>query len=166
MSFRTICAGAALVVGSLLQGCFGNSGSASPREPVYKVSGRITLTGAPLADANVTFSPKDKQALALGRTDKDGKYKLTTYDYEDGAAAGGYVVLVSLPHAIAPSSTAKPPAHGVNAPAVDGAAAHAASSAQSAAAGPIGKYGQLGTSDLTAEVKPGGPQELNFDLKP
>ena len=71
-----------------LLGC----GSKGPK--VYRVEGIVTLDGTPVADANVSFVPKQAGApddltgplLAGGATDAAGKYTLTT---NRGSAIGG-----------------------------------------------------------------------------
>ncbi len=86
----------ALIISLMLlftTGCGGDDGPA--QVPVFPVTGKITNAGAPLADAAVTFSPEGKQPVATGRTDAQGVYNLTTYDFEDGAAAGDYTVMVT-----------------------------------------------------------------------
>lgn len=68
------------------------------------VSGVVTCKGKPVANATVNFSPlrgqgraEDKTGrLALGMTDKDGRFTLTTYENNDGAIVGKHVVTVSL----------------------------------------------------------------------
>jgi hypothetical protein len=155
---------AAVVTGLVLAGC-GNAGVGPKPKPVFKISGKITLNGAPVANAMVSFSPKaENQPAATGRTGTDGKYTLTTYDPGDGAAAGDYVVLVTKSTV---SSTAGPPAHDPSHP-VSGEAMHAARGAQAAEAETAlpEKYSRADQSDLKATVKAGTNDELNFDLKP
>jgi hypothetical protein len=159
--FATITA----VVAALgLAGC-GNVGVGPKPKPVFKVSGKITLNGAPVANAMVSFSPKaENQPAATGRTGIDGKYTLTTYDANDGAAAGDYIVLVTKTIV---STTAAPPAHDPNNP-NPGASMHSAGGAQ-AGQGETAlpeKYSRVDQSDLTATVKAATNDEINFDLKP
>ena len=62
------------------------------------VTGVITMDGAPLAGATVTFSPvDDKASVAVGTTDANGKYTLQTLLGNPGAGTtpGDYVVSVS-----------------------------------------------------------------------
>lgn len=62
-----------------------------------QVSGLVTLDGAPVEGANVTFAPAATGGgrAASGVTDKTGRYRLTTLDPNDGALPGNYVVTVS-----------------------------------------------------------------------
>lgn len=59
--------------------------SAAPGLKTEEVEGLVTLDGAPVADATVTFTPvaSGTGAMATGTTDASGKYRLT-------AVAPGY----------------------------------------------------------------------------
>jgi hypothetical protein len=65
------------------------------RQPVFPVTGTVTMHGAPLAEATVAFAPQAGQLTAVGKTDAQGKFQLTTYEYGDGAAAGSFRVVIS-----------------------------------------------------------------------
>ncbi len=84
-----------LLLPLLLLGC----GKAGPK--VAPVSGRVTLDGQPLADADVTFAPESAAAGSAsqessGRTDAEGRYSLkTNQDKRDGAAIGTHKVRIS-----------------------------------------------------------------------
>ncbi|QDU59987.1 hypothetical protein Pan216_08240 [Planctomycetes bacterium Pan216] len=86
-------AGVMGVLVCLLNGCGG--GQDPNRVPVFPVEGQVNYRGAPLDGAVVTFSPKQGQPTALGKTDAEGHFKLKTYGKEDGAAKGDYVVMVT-----------------------------------------------------------------------
>jgi len=64
------------------------------RLPVYPVKGTITYQSKPVQDAHITFNPVGQGKGAFGRTDKDGHYRLRTYEEGDGAVAGEYIVTV------------------------------------------------------------------------
>lgn len=156
---------AALVMGLTLTGCSDGASGAATREKVYKVTGKVTLSGAPVPNAIVTFSPAAKQPAANGRTDNEGKFTLTTYDPSDGAAAGDYTVLVTKEGGSA--GNAMPTGHDpVGAKPVDSAAMHSAQRA----AGPTGllptKYSSATSSDLKVTVKSDGTNDFPLDLKP
>lgn len=68
------------------------------------VSGVVTCKGVPVANATVNFTPLAEAGrvegrpgrLALGKTDKDGRFTLTTYENDDGAIVGKHTVTVGL----------------------------------------------------------------------
>jgi hypothetical protein len=72
----------------LLAGC-GPSGPA-----MVKVTGTVTLDGAPVAGANVMFMPASTGKPAQGVTDAAGKFELNTNPDKpgDGAQEGEYIV--------------------------------------------------------------------------
>lgn len=101
-----------LVLGciALVLGCSGASGGAS-KKTTHKVSGKLTMGGAPVAGATITFSPKSKDnPPAMGLSDAAGVYVLTTYDAGDGAVEGDYKVMVykAAPKADAPANSHNP----------------------------------------------------------
>jgi hypothetical protein len=59
-----------------------------------KVEGVVTLDGAPLPGATVSFMPVGQGRAASGLTDGDGYFRLTTFRTDDGALAGDYRVIV------------------------------------------------------------------------
>lgn len=145
----------------LMVGC--SRGASADRKPVYVVTGQVTMSGGPVANALVTFSPKQKQPVAIGKTDANGAFKLTTYDGGDGAAEGEFVVLVTK-SAAAPA--AGPPAHDPSKP-FDSRAAHAQqSTAQATEATLPQKYSRIDQSDLLAKVQKSGKNDFSFELKP
>lgn len=82
----------------------GCSAPTEDRLPTFPVTGKVTQGGAPVAGAIVTFSPLSSGTpAALGRTDAQGVYELTTYEQADGAVAGEYKVMVSKASASASS---------------------------------------------------------------
>jgi hypothetical protein len=159
-----------LLLAVLLTGCGGTGAEGDAgHQKVYKVKGKITLSGAPVANANVSFSPKAQHPAAIGKTGAGGEFVLTTYDPGDGAAAGDYVVLVTKDLPPASAATAPPSGHRQgqkeslnygNMHAQPGGEAPAATSALPE------KYSRTDKSDLTATVKADGSNEFNFDLKP
>ena len=77
-----------LLMAVLFCGCGGNSNLAT-------VSGKVTLDGAPVADATITFSPKATGSSAVTRTDAQGSYSLRQTKALEGAAPGQYSVKIS-----------------------------------------------------------------------
>ncbi|MFM7291987.1 MAG: hypothetical protein ACKO6B_12270 [Planctomycetia bacterium] len=57
------------------------------RSDMGRVSGVVTYKGAPVADAIVSFTPKNRP-MAAGRTDAAGRFTLNTYSKGDGAVKG------------------------------------------------------------------------------
>ena len=79
-------------------GCGGNP----DQYGVVPVRGVITCKGVPMAKAFVNFTPLDQEDRkegrpgrpALGVTDEEGKFELTTYENGDGAIVGKHRVSV------------------------------------------------------------------------
>ena len=94
------------VLAATVGGCSGDTGSAV-KVPVFKVTGKVTMLGKPISGALIGFAPKDTQPFAMGRTNSEGVYTLTTYDAGDGAAKGDYSVTVAKP--VVPANLPPPP---------------------------------------------------------
>lgn len=90
---------AAVLLSLVLAGCGGSN-----EYETTPVSGVVTCHGKPVANATVNFTPLPAEGrapgqrgrVALGLTDKDGRFKLTTYNDDDGAIVGKHTVTVSL----------------------------------------------------------------------
>jgi len=170
MPFLRVQHSAILIIALTLPGCKDGTTGGESRTPVFKVKGKITMSGGGVPNAMVSFSPKGKYPVATGRTGNDGTYTLTTYDTGDGAAAGDYVVLVTKIVA-APTSAAPLGPHDASAKsAPSGDTMHAAQSA-AGGGGDAGsalpeRYGRPNESDLKATVKSSGENVFDFDLKP
>ena len=72
------------ILGLALAGCAGDWGGAT---------GTVTLDGAPLKEASISFVPTDGGATAYGQV-KDGAFALSTGS-KDGLKAGKYRVSIS-----------------------------------------------------------------------
>ena len=150
-----------------ISGCGGSSDGGTPRQPVYPVAGSIKLFGSPLPGATVAFAPQDGQPTAFGTTDEQGNFKLTTYDFQDGAAAGKFKVVVS--------KSANSAASAGNVATGDGsdheaeAAAANSHDARNAKGGSVGlvppQYSNSQDTPLAADVNSSGDNSFNFDLK-
>ena len=82
-----LCIAAAATLSVL--GC-GASGPAT-----HAVTGTVTYQGSPVEGATVGFSPAAGEVRsAVGVTDSQGKYQLTTFEQDDGAMEGTYRVRV------------------------------------------------------------------------
>jgi hypothetical protein len=68
-----------LLLGLLLAGCHKSGPELAP------VSGRITLNGKPLENADVVFQPDNGKSPAVGRTNAEGRYELA---YKRGITGG------------------------------------------------------------------------------
>jgi hypothetical protein len=154
----------ALLCSVTLAGCSDGTVGSSSREKVYKVTGKVTMGGAPVANAFVTFAPSGKQPAATGRTDTEGKYTLTTYDPGDGAAAGDYTALVTKEGA-APAAPGGHDPKNTN-PAAAGAPTHAAQKSAATSGLLPTKYSAASSSDLKVTVKADGANDIALDLKP
>jgi hypothetical protein len=82
-------AAAAWIAISGLSGC--NKAGVS----LGKVTGKVTLAGAPVPDALVTFNPTAAGSPSTGRTAADGTYKLNFTRKIDGAMVGEHTVTIS-----------------------------------------------------------------------
>jgi len=85
-----------------LVGCGSNSGF--PK--TYKVSGTVKQSGKPVDGALVTFIPDGGTKSAVGSTNAQGEFKLSTFGPSDGAMSGSYKVTItkmSAPAAATPT---------------------------------------------------------------
>ena len=84
-----------------LAGC-GEDPGVTDRPATVPVSGVVTLGGNPVEGATVTFHagvPAPGQTAqgnsAVGQTDAEGRFQLKTFEANDGAVPGEYVVTIS-----------------------------------------------------------------------
>jgi hypothetical protein len=150
-----------LILGAcvLALGCGG--ASTEGRKPVFPVSGTVTMSGGPLPGASVSFAPLDGQPVAVGRTNDQGEYTLTTYEGGDGAAAGRYAVVVSKPTATAAASGDG--GHSDD-PYAQVAAAHSARAGAETGGGVPEQYTNSTSTPLNAEVTADGENRFEFEL--
>ena len=77
--------------------------------PTLPASGTVTYKGAPVADVQVVFQPKVGRP-AMGDTDADGRFTLTTFQPDDGAVPGVHKVgIVDRQRKWNPDPSAAPP---------------------------------------------------------
>ncbi len=85
---------AALGVACVSWGCSGGDG----RVAVYPVNGRVSVAGEVPEGALVVLYPARKlgeeELRPSGRVAKDGSFRLTTYEADDGAPTGEYTATV------------------------------------------------------------------------
>ncbi len=121
------------------------------RAPVFKASGKVTFEGKPLAGALVVFRKAEvdpKIPSPMATTAEDGSFTLHTYEPDDGAPSGDYLVAVST----APVGTREGGGYlgGKRKPTDDLLKGH---------------YADPKTSGLKATIKPGENTLEPFDLK-
>jgi hypothetical protein len=87
-------------------------GDAGPeRVPVFPAEGKVIWNGQPVAGAFIVFHPTSVTPDALSaraQTDKDGQFKLSTYDTGDGAPVGEYTATVEWRKVIKDGGDYKP----------------------------------------------------------
>jgi hypothetical protein len=71
------------------------------RKPVFAISGKATFQNEPMAGAMISFHPLNdpgpRALRAQATVNRDGTFRMTTYDTGDGAPAGEYAVTVYWP---------------------------------------------------------------------
>jgi hypothetical protein len=142
-----------LSVFGLLAGC---STSASDqwtkdRPQTFPAEGVVTYQGTGIEGASVTFAPKDRNGTsAYAITDAEGKFVLSTFGENDGAALGDYTVTITKKHVDTtpnPKDPNGPPLKSVEKSLIPA------------------KYASSGTSKLTASMKDGAENKFSFELK-
>lgn len=78
-----------------LLGCGGQDEWSSKRPKVYSAGGVVKLDGQPLEGAVVVYHSQSHQIAAQGTSDAEGRFELTTFDDQDGAADGPHKVVVT-----------------------------------------------------------------------
>jgi hypothetical protein len=86
----------ATIVAAVMTGLLGGCRTTEPPPPIREVRGVVLLNGVPVKSAQVRFVPligHGPQYVALGVTDKDGRFTLTC-NGEPGACEGENLVLI------------------------------------------------------------------------
>lgn len=87
--------GSASVFLTALLGIAVTIGCGSSRSSTYPVTGTVTYNGEPVEGASVALSATEPETRgAVGITDADGRYELTTFEKGDGAMPGEFKVRV------------------------------------------------------------------------
>lgn len=129
-------------------GVGGAEGDSRPREPI---SGTVTFDGRPLEKGTIQFQPSSAaESVAAGGTISAGRF---TIPRAEGPVPGKYSVMI---YAEANTGSTGSAEGGSPVPAVRKSLAELR--------GVIPPRYNSAT-ELTAEVKPGGPNEFTFDLK-
>lgn len=77
------------------------------RPTTYPVTGTVTHNGKPAEGAMVRFELADGSRSAIGKTDANGKFTLTTFSASDGALAGQYRVAILKYETLSPTPSSK-----------------------------------------------------------
>jgi len=146
-------------------GC--SSGGGGPA--LAPVDGEVIYQGKPIAGANVLFVP-EKGPVALGITDTDGKFRLSTGGSR-GAVVGNCKATVSVAApedevTLAPPKTqAEAEAYMKKANEMQEARIAAQAAPQKAASLIPAKYAKAETSGLSYTVKPGNNNHFKIELQ-
>ncbi|WP_146118811.1 DUF4198 domain-containing protein [Blastopirellula marina] len=158
----------AIGLAAMLAGCGKSLPATSP------VEGYVTFDGKPLEDATVIFvsgnANMSNGEVALGKTDPQGKFILTTFVGGEadvkGAMPGSYQVTISK--MVPPSGMALDKylamVEAYNKKVEQGEMVSAEQAPPPMVESLPGKYSAAGTTKLTAEVKQGEANEIKFDL--
>ncbi len=136
-----------LIAMAMVSGC----GKADTRPRRVLVSGAVLHKGQPVAEATVLFIPVGSTPAATGKTDAQGRYRLTTFESNDGAVPGEYAVAVRKIKVIASSTPGTVPDDFVTAPPDEKWLLPT-------------KYGHGESSGLAATVKEGVENDFRFEL--
>ncbi|MEM7782572.1 MAG: hypothetical protein AAF623_04400 [Planctomycetota bacterium] len=68
--------------------------SNSPEPRTFPVSGIVTLDGVPLKGVAVMFQPEQGGSFGIGISDSAGRFKITTFELDDGAIPGNHGVII------------------------------------------------------------------------
>lgn len=102
MNFRTCRSYATLVIAGWLTALLGCH-PGSDRPPVYPASGTILINGEPPIGALLSLHPSGEppdglaNARPYAKVSDDGKFRLSTFEPDDGAPAGHYYVTLFWP---------------------------------------------------------------------
>jgi hypothetical protein len=66
----------------------------SDHPKTYPVTGKVTYRGQPITSGMVMLTPVDGGHAATGNLNRDGTFRLTTFEKHDGAVPGKYHVTV------------------------------------------------------------------------
>ncbi len=151
----------AVVLAALLMAMTGCGGDEFPARA--KVTGVVKFKGQPVADATVTFFSDTVPRAAIGATDAQGRFTLSTFGENDGAVPADYIVTIAKKTA-ADSGAAYDPAN-------PGAAYGKAMAGSAMGSNPTAKdelplkYANRGTSGLSQKVTADGSNDFTFDLQ-
>lgn len=142
-----------LVIAMLACGTGGCGGEKPGRGTTADVNGRVTYRGVPLVNGDIKFIPvqaANEVRVAYGTLDDEGRYRLSTYEQNDGAILGDYRIVVEACNQLPVEEARR-------------AAMLGGANGQPKSLIPR-RYGDPNTSGLTASVK-SGQNTLDIDLK-
>ena len=94
-------------------------GCRSDRAATYPVSGTVRFEdGQPVPAGVIEFRPEGGGVSARAKLDREGKYRLGTFEVNDGAAEGAYRVVIVQHFNVPPAAAASrlPPEHQAHGP--------------------------------------------------
>jgi hypothetical protein len=150
---------AAVALTGTLVGCGGGGVGGADRPETAPVSVTVTYNSSPVADATVTFSPKDAKAgtAAYGKTNSSGTVKLNAFPDAQGVVPGDYKVLVTK------VEVPKSQALSMDDPNYDGEATEPVDTTPKHLVPE--KYSVANTSTLDATVEAGKDNSFEFNLE-
>jgi hypothetical protein len=136
----------------------------------YPVAGKVSYNGNPLEKGAISFIPDEPKSAGASGTIENGSYSLSTGGSNDGARVGKYKVTVTAkedPTALARAAFEKAKAGKVKTAGTEDLGFiprqfMTKAEAEAKSLIPPG-YGDVRTTNLTAEVKPQS-NSINFDL--
>lgn len=149
-----------------LAGCGGGDATPSNREAVYTTTGKVTLDGQPLADADITFASDTGKIAGFARTNAEGLFTASTFNSNDGLVAGMHRVSVSKFEVVETAPVASDESDEYVPPAAPAAASRTAR--KPADAGPKSlvpaRYNKPDTSELVVTVEVNGDNVVELPL--
>jgi hypothetical protein len=90
----------------ILVACFAGCGKTGPE--LAPVTGRITLDGKPLENADISFQPDNSKPPSAGRTDANGHYELAYKRGVTGGTVGSNSVQITISTDVVPNAPSIP----------------------------------------------------------
>ncbi|HEY1378036.1 MAG TPA: carboxypeptidase-like regulatory domain-containing protein [Gemmataceae bacterium] len=153
MTAHRFCRAALLVLAATAAGGCSAKPYQDQRPKLVPVRGVVKYNGKPLDGARVTFTNTAAGISAYALTDAGGKFTLTTFEPGDGAAPGHYQIAVTKAQDVGhPTEKTAPPVFR------SGGAPHPRWLIPQ-------KYGNLATSNLSADVGESGNDDIVVELR-
>ena len=158
-ALKTICGIGLFAVLFAVPGC-GDDKVDRPYDLV-PAGGVVIYKGQPVEGATVTFHPAEAgspmsagKPAARAKTNAQGRFRLWTFDLDDGALPGDHVVTISKVEIVAPDIDPDVPGYDPSKAPADPPPRYLVPE----------RFGNRPTSDLKATVTPEGPNEFEFAL--